>query len=72
MVSKRGGGSNKNDKWTFPKDSFPQPHIDQLIYTIVGHELVSFYDVYFGYNQIRVDPEDQERTSKIRVDPEDQ
>ena len=37
-----------------PKDSFPLPWIDQLVDATARHELLSFMDVYFGYNQIRM------------------
>ena len=30
---------------------------------IAGHELLSFMDAFSGYNQIRMDPNDQEKTS---------
>ena len=54
----------KNGKWRVcvdytdlnkacPKDSFPLPHIDQLIDATAGHELLSFLDAYSGYNQIK-------------------
>jgi hypothetical protein len=33
-----------------PKDSFPLPHIDVLVNSIVGYGLVSFMDAFFGYN----------------------
>jgi len=48
-----------------PKDSFPLPHIDQLIDATAGHELLSFLDAYSGYNQIKMDPGDEEKTSFI-------
>ncbi|XP_019230417.1 PREDICTED: uncharacterized protein LOC109211339 [Nicotiana attenuata] len=48
-----------------PKDSFPLPHIDQLIDATVGHELLSFLDAYSGYNQILMEEEDQEKTTFI-------
>nr|XP_016471098.1 PREDICTED: RNA-directed DNA polymerase homolog [Nicotiana tabacum] len=43
-------------------DSFPLPHIDQLIDGTAGHELLSFLDAYSGYNQILMAEEDQEKT----------
>ncbi|XP_070029970.1 uncharacterized protein [Nicotiana sylvestris] len=66
----------KNGKWRVcvdytdlknvcPKDSFPLPHIDQLIDATAGHELLSFLDAYLGYNQIKMDPLDEEKTSFI-------
>ena len=30
-----------------------------------GHSLLSFMDAYSGYNQIRMSPEDEEKTSFI-------
>ena len=49
----------------YPKDSFPLPRIDQLVDSTVGHKLLSFMDVFFGYNQILMDEEDQKKTSFI-------
>ena len=48
-----------------PKDSYPLPRIDQLVDTIMGHKLLSFMDVFSGYNQIRMDEADQEKTSFV-------
>ena len=47
------------------KDSYPLPRIDQLMDLTVGHKLLSFIDVFSGYNQIRMDEVDQEKTSFI-------
>ncbi|XP_075087569.1 uncharacterized protein LOC142169585 [Nicotiana tabacum] len=66
----------KNSKWRVcvdytdlnkacRKDSFPLSHIDQLIDATAGHELLSFLDAYSGYNQIKMDPLDEEKTSFI-------
>ena len=33
-----------------PKDSYPLPHIDQLVDSMAGHRLLSFMDAFFGYN----------------------
>ncbi|XP_070010934.1 uncharacterized protein [Nicotiana sylvestris] len=38
---------------------------DQLIDATAGHELLSFLDAYSGYNQIKMDPLDEEKTSFI-------
>ena len=38
-----------------PKDSYPLPHIDQLVDLTAGHRLLSFMDTFSGYNQIRMD-----------------
>ena len=34
-----------------PKDSFPLPRIDLIVDSTAGHELLSFMDAFFGYNQ---------------------
>jgi hypothetical protein len=48
-----------------PKDPYPLPRIDQVIDSTVGCELLSFLDAYSGYHQIRMKPEEQEKTSFI-------
>ncbi|KAG7564126.1 Cytochrome P450 superfamily [Arabidopsis suecica] len=48
-----------------PKDSFPLPHIDRLVESTAGNELLTFMDAFSGYNQLMMDPEDQEKTSFI-------
>ena len=48
-----------------PKDSYPLLRIDQLVDLIAGHKLLSFIDVFLGYNQIRMDEADQDKTSFI-------
>jgi hypothetical protein len=48
-----------------PKDSFPLPRIDMLIDSTTGHGLLSFMDVFSGYNQIRIHLADQEKTAFI-------
>ncbi|XP_013674081.1 uncharacterized protein LOC106378511 [Brassica napus] len=64
----------KNEKWrvridftylnkSCPKDPFPLPHIDKLVDTTAGHQLMSFMDAFSGYNQIFMHSEDQEKTS---------
>ena len=50
---------------TCPKDSYPLPRIDQLMDSTSGHRLLSFMDAFFGYNLIRMDEADQEKTSFI-------
>ena len=65
-----------NDKWRLcidftninqacPKDSFPLPRIDLIVDATAGHELLSFMDAFFRYNQISMDPDDQENTSFV-------
>ena len=48
-----------------PKDSYLLSRIDQLVDLIAGHRLLSFMDVFLGYNQIRMDKTDQQKTSFI-------
>ena len=48
-----------------PKDSFPLPRIDQLMDSTAGHKLLTFMDAFSGYNQIKMDEEDQEKTAFI-------
>ena len=66
----------KNGKWrtcvdftdlnkAYPKDSFLLPRINQLVDAMAGHRLPSFMDAYSGYNQIPMNPEEEEHTSFI-------
>ena len=48
-----------------PKDSFHLPQIDLIVDATAGHELLSFMDAFSGYNQISMDPNDQEKTSFV-------
>ena len=48
-----------------PKDSYPLPRIDTLVDSIARHQLLSFMDAFSGYNQIRMDESDQEKTSFV-------
>ena len=48
-----------------PNDSYPLPCIDQLVDSTVGHKLLSFMDVFSGYNKIRMNEADQEKTSFV-------
>ena len=48
-----------------PKDSYPLPQIDALVDLIVGHELLSFMDAFSGYNQIRMEETNEEKTSFV-------
>ena len=45
-----------------PKDSFPLTRIDLIVDATADHELLSFMDGSSGYNQISMDPDDQEKT----------
>ena len=48
-----------------PKEIFPLPRIDLIVDATAGHELLSFMDAFSGYNQINMDPDDQEKTSFV-------
>ena len=50
-----------------PKDSFPLPRIDLIMDATASHELLCFMDAFSGYNQISMDPDDQEKTSFVTV-----
>ena len=63
-----------NEKWRMcvdftdlnracPKDNYPLPQIDTLVDSTARHELLSFMDTFSGYNQIKMNEDDQERTS---------
>ncbi|MFW6642516.1 reverse transcriptase family protein, partial [Nocardiopsis algeriensis] len=43
-----------------PKDDFPLPHIDMLVDNTA--KVFSFMDGFSGYNQIKMAPEDMEKT----------
>ena len=45
-----------------PKDSFPLPRIDLIVDATAGHELLNFMDAFSSYNQICMDPSNQEKT----------
>ncbi|KAM2040080.1 hypothetical protein ACFX16_034059 [Malus domestica] len=47
------------------KDNFPLPLIDRFIDSTAGCELLSFMDAYSGYNQILMNPPNQEHITFI-------
>ena len=47
------------------KDSFSLPSIDRLVDASPGHHVLSFVDAFSGYNQIMMDPSDQENMAFI-------
>ena len=49
----------------YPKDSYSLPRIDQLVDSIVGHKLLNFMDAFSGYNPIKMDEANQEKTSFV-------
>ena len=50
----------------YPKDSYPLPRIDSLVESTTRHELLRFMDAFSGYNQIRMEETDQEKTSFVK------
>ena len=48
-----------------PKDDFPLPHIDVLVDNISKHKVFSSMDGFSDYNQIRMSPEDMEKTTFV-------
>ncbi|KAI5408537.1 hypothetical protein KIW84_054401 [Lathyrus oleraceus] len=47
------------------KDDFPLPHINMLVYNISKFKVFSFMLRFFGYNQIKMAPEDMQKTTFI-------
>ncbi|KAL4379584.1 hypothetical protein GQ457_02G030090 [Hibiscus cannabinus] len=45
------------------KDHFPLPFIDQMLDRLAGKQFYCFLDGYSGYNQIKIAPEDQSKTT---------
>jgi hypothetical protein len=50
---------------TLSKGSLPSTRIDQIIDSTVGCARLSFLDAYYGYNQIKLKKEDEEKTAFI-------
>ena len=50
-----------------PKDSFPLPHIDDIVDVAVGHRILSFLDAFSGYHQIPMHPPDAEKMTFITL-----
>ena len=50
-----------------PKENFPKPHIDVLIDSAANFALFSFMDGFSGYNQIKMAPEDVEKTMFVTL-----
>ena len=48
-----------------PKDPFPLPPIDQVVYSTLGCETLCFLDAYFGYHHIMMKESNQLATSFI-------
>ena len=50
---------------TCPKDSYPLLRINILVDSTTRHQLLSFMDAFSGYNQVKLDEADQEKTSFV-------
>ena len=48
-----------------PKDNYSLPRIDHLVDLTARHQLLSFVDAFSGYNQIKMDEANSEKTSFI-------
>ena len=48
-----------------PKDSYPLLRVYVLVNFTAQHQLLSFMDTFSGYNQIRMDEANQEKTSFV-------
>jgi hypothetical protein len=48
-----------------PKDNFPTPFIDHILYECVGSDIFSIMDGFLGYNQIQIKPEDKHKMKFI-------
>jgi hypothetical protein len=45
------------------KDHFPLPFIDEILERLAKHSFFFFLDGYFGYHQISIHPDDQDKTT---------
>ena len=50
-----------------PKDNFLLPYIDTLVDKTTKNSLFSFMDGFSGYNQIKMAPEDMEKTTFVTM-----
>ena len=48
-----------------PKDSYPLLRVNVLVDFTAQHQLLSFMDAFSGYNHIKMDEEDQKKTSFV-------
>ena len=46
-----------------PKASYPLPSIDALVDSASGSKMLSFLDAFSGYNQIKMHPRDESKTT---------
>ena len=73
LAGKRRHGKKANGKWRMcvdftdlnkacPKDSYTLARLDTLVDSTVRNQLLSFMDAFSGYNQIKMEEADQEKT----------
>ena len=46
-------------------DTFPLPFTDSVLDAVAGHEIYNFLDRFNGYNQVRMHPDDQDKTAYV-------
>ena len=46
-------------------DACPLPFTDSVLDAVAGHDMYSFLDGFSGYNQVRMHPDDQEKTTFV-------
>jgi hypothetical protein len=68
MVKKSNGKGCMCTDYTYlnkacPKDSYPLPGIDRLVDNTSGFQYLSFMDAHLGYNQIRMNTPDEDKTT---------
>lgn len=49
------------------KYNYPLPKMDHILQRVVGATRISMLDGFSGYNQVLVDPKDQEKTTFITL-----
>jgi hypothetical protein len=50
---------------TTTKDPYPLPFMDEVINTIIGHEIYTFLDGFFIYHHISITRKDQHKTTFV-------
>ena len=65
MIKKANGKWRMCEDFTdlnkaYSKDSYPLLQIDLLVDSTSGHQLLTFMEAFFGYNQIKLDVQPRE------------
>jgi len=45
------------------KNRYPLPFCEEILEEVIGHEMYTFGDGYIGYDQVKIAPEDQLKTT---------